>query len=205
VDRADIREALADEREQLVSDVRDIEGADWDRPSLCEGWAVRDVIGHLIRVEAYYRYAAPFFIGLLRYGLRINTCIARDARKRAAGRSSESLVADLAATRYETTFGARLHPFSAIPLAELIIHGQDIRRALGMGRRFPIDRLIAVANMLARPGRYPWGRGRRTNAAFEATDADWRVGTGEVVRAPLEEIVVTLAGRRISDGPVTGG
>ena len=195
--RRDILAALADEREQLVRDLAEIPVTDWDRPSLCAGWAVRDVVGHLLRVEGMYRYGAPFFIGLLRSGFRINAFIANDGRRRAAGRPPAELLSDLAATRYETTVGARRHYAPAIPLGEWVIHGQDIRRPLGIERSLAQDRLIAVANVLLGRNGYPWGRRRRPDARFEATDADWHWGSGEPIRAPLEEIVMRLAGRSV--------
>ncbi len=199
MNRREILAALSDERERLVADLGTLTPADWDRPSLCEGWTVRDVVGHLLQVDASYKYVIPFFLGIARYGFRPHTYIGRDARKRAAGRSPESLLAALSATRFEQTIGARIHWYAIAPLAELIIHGQDIRRPLGVGHAFAADRLVAVADALAKHVAYPSWRRRRlpTERRLEATDVDWSWGKGEVVRAPLEEIVMRLAGRRL--------
>jgi uncharacterized protein (TIGR03083 family) len=197
LNRREILRALTDEREALVRDIAQVTTADWEAPSLCGGWAVRDVVGHLLRVEALYRNAAPFFVGLARYGFRINAYIAEDARRRSAGQSPDALLADLAETRYETTLGARLHPVPSIPFSEWVIHGQDIRRPLAIARVTPIDRFSAVADALFGRNGYPWGRRRRPLGRFEATDADWKRGDGEAVRAPLEEIVMMLAGRTV--------
>jgi uncharacterized protein (TIGR03083 family) len=202
VNRREILAALPDERDQLVADLRTIAPADWEHPSLCDGWAVRDVVGHLLRVWTTWQYGLPVIAGLVRYGFRPNVWIQRDARRRAARRSPESLIADLAASRSETTFGARFHPMRGISLAEWVVHGQDIRRPLGIPPAFSTERLIAVADTLTGHLPYPLGRARRSPTRYEATDAAWSWGTGEVVRAPLEEIVMRLAGRPVDAPPV---
>jgi uncharacterized protein (TIGR03083 family) len=201
MDRREILAALPGERDRLVSDLRGLTSADWERPSLCDGWAIRDVVGHLIRVWTTWQYGLPVLVGLARNGFRANIWIQRDARERAAGRSPESLIADLAATRSETTIGARLHPVRGISLSEWVVHGQDVRRPLGIPHLFSTDRLVTVADTLTGRLPYPLGRARRSPRRYEATDADWSWGTGEhVVRAPLEEIVMLLAGRSLDGG-----
>ena len=197
VNRREILAALPDERDQLVSDLRTIAPADWERPSLCEGWAVRDVVGHLIRVWTSWQRGVPIVIGLLRHGFRPNVWIRSDARRRAAGRSPDSLITDLAATQSETSIGARFHPLAGISISEWVIHGQDIRRPLGIRPPLSTERLITVADTLTARLPYPLGRARRSPRRYEATDADWSWGAGEVVRAPLEEIVMRLAGRHV--------
>lgn len=197
MNRRDILAALPDERDQLVSDLRTLAPADWEKPSLCDGWAIRDVVGHLLSVWTTWQYGLPILIGLIRYGFRANVWIQRDARRRSAGRSPDSLLADLAATRSEATIGARFHPLRGISISEWVVHGQDIRRPLGIPPPFSTERLVTVADTLTSRLPYPLGRARRSPRRYEATDADWSWGTGELVRAPLEEIVMRLAGRRV--------
>ena len=195
--RTQIGRAVSDERVALVEDLRGLPPPAWDAPSLCEGWRIRDVVGHLLRLEPVYRYSVPFFLGLARYGFRVNTYIREDARRRAKGHTPESLLDDLAATRYETTITARWHPWAAVPLSEVIIHGQDIRRPLNIERRFASERLIAVAQILKRRVGVVGRGGRPSNVRFEATDVDWSWGDGEVVRLPMEHVVMRLAGRNV--------
>jgi uncharacterized protein (TIGR03083 family) len=198
VNRREILAALPDERDRLVADLGSIAPADWERPSLCDGWAVRDVVGHLIGVWTTWQYGLPIVIGLVRHGFRANIWIQRDAKRRAAGRSSESLLADLAATRSETSIGARFHPLRGVSISEWVIHGQDVRRPLGISQSLSTERLVTVADTLTARLAYPLGRARRSPTRYEATDADWSWGAGgELVRAPLEEIVMRLAGRRV--------
>ncbi|GAB2706294.1 maleylpyruvate isomerase N-terminal domain-containing protein [Nocardia thraciensis] len=44
-------EAVAAERASLVELLRPLPGSGWDRPSLCDGWRVRDVVAHLVAPE----------------------------------------------------------------------------------------------------------------------------------------------------------
>jgi uncharacterized protein (TIGR03083 family) len=39
---------VADERRDLVGLLRTLSDEDWQAPSLCEGWRVRDVVAHLL-------------------------------------------------------------------------------------------------------------------------------------------------------------
>ncbi|WP_191094012.1 maleylpyruvate isomerase N-terminal domain-containing protein [Nocardia colli] len=43
-----VRRLLADERPDLVSLLRTLSADEWESPSLCAGWRVRDVAGHLL-------------------------------------------------------------------------------------------------------------------------------------------------------------
>lgn len=40
------------ERRALVDDLAGLESAEWETPSLCDGWAVRDVVAHLAATAA---------------------------------------------------------------------------------------------------------------------------------------------------------
>jgi uncharacterized protein (TIGR03083 family) len=80
-------------------------------------------------------------------------------------------------------------------LAEWVVHGQDIRRPLGLAASFDPSALAAVAEVSTKW--YTWGgRQRRRRERFEATDADWVMGEGPpTIRGPLEAIVMVLFAR----------
>jgi uncharacterized protein (TIGR03083 family) len=83
-------------------------------------------------------------------------------------------------------------------LAEWIVHGQDIRRPLGITTSFDPDALKAVAEVATKW--YTWGGRRRRRAErFEATDTDWATGQGPpTLRGPLEAIVMVLFARDVA-------
>ena len=101
----------------------------------------------------------------------------------------------LGRTRHE--IGVRIHPSPATPLGELLIHGQDIRRALGRPCDVPPDLFGVAADGALTFVRRLFGWGAAPHGVrFEASDADWNRGQGEVVRGPMEAIAMVLAGRR---------
>jgi uncharacterized protein (TIGR03083 family) len=193
--RADVAEAIALERSELVRDLAALDAAHWDEPSLCAGWNVRDVVGHLVYLDRAYAHPSRFGLDTIRHGVSLNRALARTARAYAAGRTNSELTDAISSARWEKRFAFRAHPAPAMMLGEVVIHGQDVRRPLGLQHAFPADILGAVADVLLRRS-YPWGRTHRvTGVRMEASDADWSTGRGPVVGGPLEAIVMVLAGR----------
>ena len=48
ITQQELAAAMRDERTRLVSYLESIPEAAWDKPTLCEGWNVRDVVAHLV-------------------------------------------------------------------------------------------------------------------------------------------------------------
>ncbi|MCU1656311.1 MAG: hypothetical protein JWO57_967, partial [Pseudonocardiales bacterium] len=92
------------------------------------------------------------------------------------------------------------------PLTELLIHGQDIRRPLGLDHPFPPDATRTVLDMLASstakrgfvPRRLPDG------LRFEADDVDWASGSGELVSGPGTAVAFAMTGRKDALDELTG-
>ncbi|MBF6330068.1 maleylpyruvate isomerase family mycothiol-dependent enzyme [Nocardia transvalensis] len=174
---------LKGERAELVSLLRTLSDDEWVTPSLCVGWRVRDVVGHLL----YDAIPAPTYaVVFLRCGLsadRTNDVLADKSKVL----STEQLVAKLENSGEHIT---RLAP--GLGLADMFAHQQDIRRPLGRPREIPAERLRAVLehpDPFARPGRFT--RGLR----FVATDIDWSSGSGPEVRGAGEALALAMVGR----------
>jgi uncharacterized protein (TIGR03083 family) len=199
VRRADIAVAVRHERQKLVDDLQKLDRDAWDAPSLCADWLVRDVVAHIARVGDFYRRPYIFEWDLLRYGFRLHRALADVAKRSAAGRSPDELIDRLERSRYEETLTFRLHARPMFALAEWIVHGQDVRRPLGMSAKFEPQELIATAELGQKW--YAWGsRQRRLAFRLEATDADWSIGSGPVMRGPLEAITMVCFGRNAAMG-----
>ncbi len=202
--RADIAASIALERSELARDLAGIDAEHWDEPSLCAGWNIRDVVGHLLYLDRAYTRPPRLVLDTLRHGGSLNRALAATARVRAAGTTTLQLIDDIAAARWEKRFAFRVHPWPAMMLGEVVIHGQDIRRPLGLTHAFDTDVLRAVADVLLRRV-YPWGRTSRvTGVRLEATDAEWSTGEGPMVRGPLEALVMVLAGRASASSDLDG-
>jgi len=193
------RDVLAAEiqlaRQALASTLDGLQPAEWDAPSLCELWTVRDVVGHI--VHQYGLYKAPYrsalaFVGA---GLRVNRFLATEAKRVSAGRSPDDLVAAVEEARYERTLLWKIYPWQQFALTEFVIHAQDIRRALSIPELPSKSQIAIAASVFARPARGNPFRTKLPSVRFEATDAKWAYGDGPIARGPLEAIVMVLAGR----------
>ena len=162
----------------------------WDHPSLCQGWRIRDVAAHVISYEEHgwadliKRLARARFrpgrlndVGLAEY----------------AARDPQELVEFL--RRHLTPRGGTARFGGRVGLVDALIHHQDMRRPLGMRRAIPVERLRCALTfaVTAPPLRGFWNaRGVR----LVGTDLDWSHGKGPEARGPAEAILMVLAGRR---------
>ena len=170
----------------------------WDHPSLCSGWTIRDVAAHVVSYEeqgwpdlATRLARAHFRIG------RVNDVALREL----AGRDPKELVEFL--REHLTPRGATARFGGRVGLVDCLVHHQDMRRPLGMRRDIPADRLLSALPfaVTAPPLRGFWNaRGVR----LVATDLDWSWGRGPEARGPAEAVLMVLAGRRGVAGELSG-
>ena len=78
-----------------------------------------------------------------------------------------------------------------------LIHGQDIRRPLGIERVIPVDHLTAALDAMPRIGGFLKSKRVAKGLRLVATDVDHTVGDGPEVRGPAEAIVLALSGRPV--------
>ena len=177
------------ERTELAAFLATLSPEQWDAPTLCTGWRVRDVAAHVVSYDELDRrgLAERFVKG--RFLLdRINSVTLADHADRTPAELT-ALVREQATPRGLTAgFGGR------IALVDGVIHAQDIRRPLGLPREVPPERLRVALPfaMVAPPIRGFWHvRGLR----MVATDLDWAAGRGPEVRGPGEAVLMAIAGR----------
>lgn len=185
-----------DEQRTSLADMLDGVPADrWETPSLCEGWTVRNVAAHITHSQA----GKPRMIAeMLRSGFRFNAMMNRLALQ--DKRSPAELTAALRGMR-----GSRKHPPGTTeldPLMDVLVHGQDIAVPLGIDRPIPTDAAVAAAQRVWTMG-FPFGAQRRLRGVeLAATDADFRVGEGRLVEAPIRDILMALTGRPAIAGEI---
>lgn len=188
------RLALADLAEGLTPD-------QLATPSLCAGWTVRDVVAHLTLSLAFSPGRAAST--LVRSGFRphrFNELLTADA----ARRSDADLVAllrDQADSRWAPPgLGA------PAPLTDLLVHGVDLRRPLGLAHAPEPDALRCSLDFVVSPkGAVGFARRtHRTGVRHEASDLDWGHGEGPVVRGPAPSLLAVLCGRPVPLEDLTG-
>ncbi len=182
-------EMAREEREDLADLLAQLTPQQWEQPSLCERWRVRDVVAHLIGYDELGRRALmrQFVKGRFRFN-RINQVGVDELRTRSTEELRRIVAEHLQPRGLTAGFGGM------IALVDGMIHQQDIRRALGIQRTILPDRLLAVLGC----ARYvPAVRGawRARGVRLVATDVDWSYGTGPEVRGPGEALLMAMSGR----------
>ncbi|WP_055404597.1 MULTISPECIES: maleylpyruvate isomerase family mycothiol-dependent enzyme [unclassified Mycobacterium] len=186
-----------DERAELAEFLATLTPQQWDAPSLCTRWTVKDVVAHMI---SYEELGA---LGLLRrfakgWVVRANQVGVDEFADLSPQQLLDFLRAHLEPRGLTAGFGGM------IALVDGTIHHQDIRRALGRPRTVPADRLERVLGLV--PGNPRLGAGRRIRGLhLRATDIEWAHGRGPEVIGPGEALLMAMSGRPAAlaelDGP----
>ena len=127
-----------EERRALVRDLAGLTPAQWQTPSLCPGWDVHDVLAHLVDGAKTTR------LGFLRRLAAAGFDFDRDnaegiARERCAD-PRDTLASLTASLELTATPPAAM----ATRLVEAFVHGEDIRRPLGIHRDYPAEQVAAA-------------------------------------------------------------
>ena len=193
------RTALATaERHDLADFLETLTPVQWTRPSLCEGWTVRDVVAHLISYEEVGMLG--FIGGFVRHGFKFGSM--NESRLEEFGaKTPDELVAYVRA--HAKPSGPTAVADARIGLTDGLIHHQDIRRALDLPRQVPSERLVPVLGfaMIAPP--LPAKRNAQ-GLSLVATDLDWSYGSGPEVTGPGEALLMAVCGRADALPELTG-
>lgn len=197
-------ELAIEEHGAFVSLVRSLPAEQWDFPSLCSGWTVRDVIIHVAGHVHHSTTARERISFLWRSRFRLADSIELD-QQRNRGRTNDDLAAWLAAP---LPLDAKLLTFNTrIQLAELVIHQQDIRRALNLPRDINgelLRLLLDAARTRLGSATVAGARKRGRGLKLSATDIEWSSGNGPKVQGPAEAILLALNGRASALSDLTG-
>ncbi|MCI4066622.1 maleylpyruvate isomerase family mycothiol-dependent enzyme [Micromonospora sp. R77] len=195
-----VRAAVVAERREQAELLATLDREQWDAPTLCVGWRVREVVAH---VTMPFRMSLPRTVAeLVRSGGRFDRMADRCARRDAARMSPEQLVA----VRRDTA----THPWTppgggvAGALAHDVIHGLDITVGLGVDRRVPPERLALVLTGM-RPRNIAYFGVDLTGVRLRATDVDWSLGDGTPLTGLAQDLLLVVCGRRLPPGRLTGG
>ena len=196
----DVLAAIADERRRTADLIDALSPAQLNVPSLCGDWTVKQVAGHLL--AAIDVPPAALLPLILRSGLSLHRANARLAVLTAA-RPAGAIAAGLRANA-ENPFKPPIvgHPGQ---LTDLQVHGQDIRRPLGLPHGLRLDRLRISLDFLTGGHAVGFAPKRRlAGLHFEATDLDWSWGSGPALRGPAEALMMAMTGRAVALGELDG-
>ncbi|MCU1375794.1 MAG: hypothetical protein JWO68_3080 [Actinomycetia bacterium] len=186
------------ERATLADALDDLTAAQWSAPSLCGGWTVQQAAAHVV---AGAEQTKPAFVrGMAANGFRFNTMMDRDARRLGALVPKE-IIARLRA-RTSTTNGP---PAPAMTmLGEVVVHGEDIRRPLGLTSEPATAATIACLDMY-KTASFPVGTKKRiAGLRLAASDMGWAHGDGPEVTGSGRSLLLAMTGRAAGLDGLTG-
>jgi uncharacterized protein (TIGR03083 family) len=182
--------AVATVRLRIAGLLESLSPDEWDVASLCRGWRVRDVAGHLALVPTITTWQLLAAAPRVRFDLnRVNTLLA----VRAGDAPPEQILQRLRAHAEDRRTALMLNPRDS--LFDAIVHSQDI--AVPLGREFPVP-AQDTRRGLERVWQMGWpfrAQRRLANLKLVATDTDWAVGDGPEVTGPALSLLLLLTGR----------
>jgi uncharacterized protein (TIGR03083 family) len=177
------------EREALIADLGTLTDDQWARQSLCAGWTVRDMLGHMI---ATAKMTPPkFFAALAGAGFRFNAMTAKGVAAEATAKPADGLAVFRSHVK-DTT-----HPPGPVEamLGEAVIHSADIRKPLGISREYPQEALNRVADFYRGSNLLVGAKKRIDGLTLRATDTGWSAGSGPEVTGPHLSLILAMTGR----------
>ncbi|HEX3781188.1 MAG TPA: maleylpyruvate isomerase family mycothiol-dependent enzyme [Pseudonocardiaceae bacterium] len=177
------------ERAALAADLAALSDQRWTTPSLCTELTVREVLAHLTAGASLN--PPRWLAGVLRCRF--------DFDKQVAMRLAEQLGATPADTlaRFRRVLTSTVKP--PLPtmamLGETIVHGEDIRRPLGIRRDHPITTLTRLADHYRGTDLVVLARGRITGLRLAAVDGPFTTGTGPLVSGSTLALIMAMTGR----------
>ena len=189
-----------EENAELSAYLQQLAPEDWERPSLCEGWRVRDVVGHILYGNELKLWTLPWRLG--RYGFSSDRSGKAYSIARAEGRTPSELAHDFAA-RDPWAGTCRIFP-PKLTLLDRLVHHQDIRRALDQPRAIPEARLRAVLDTSPALGTVFGSKARTRGLRMTASDLEWTWGEGPEVSGPGEALLMAMLGRPHALADLTG-
>ncbi len=185
------RRALGAGRENLTAE-------QWATPSLCAGWSVRDVLAHMTATAGLT--PPKCFVRFAGSGFRFNAMVAKEVAVERGATPAEAL------DRFREAMPSTTHPPGPIDamLGEAVLHGEDIRRPLGITRAYPIEMVTRCADFYKGSNLLIGTKKRITGLTLRATDAEWSTGTGPEVSGPAVPLLLAMTGRRAGLAELSG-
>ncbi len=192
MDRDEVWRTIDQQRSELADLMETFTDQDWQTPSLCAGWRVREVAAHLTLAQMRLRES----IGpAVRARGSFHRMILQTALRQA-----ELPVEEYPARLRAMVGSRRKAPFvsDVEPMLDQLVHGQDMVVPLGRTREMPRD-AAATSVQRAWDLNWPFGvRKRLRGFRLEAVDHAWSAGEGEVVQGRVQDLLLLVTGRHVA-------
>jgi uncharacterized protein (TIGR03083 family) len=201
LDRDHVWQAIDAQRTSLTALLDDLSDNEWQQPSLCAGWSVRDVAAHLTMQQL----GLGDVLRLLgKWRGSMDRTIEHVARLRAAELTTGQIIASI-----RSMIGSRRRNLGVThleTLTDILVHSQDI--AIPLGRRLDMapDAAATAAsrNLSMRVPPPPPSVKNVTGFRLTATDTTWSAGEGPEVRGPMAALLLVCCGRLVALPQLSG-
>jgi uncharacterized protein (TIGR03083 family) len=201
--KQDYERMTAEEYADLRELLHGLSPEQWDAPSLCTGWKVRHVVGHICLGSQISPWSMP--LRIVPFGFNVAKASSVLSYRYGDEHTPEQL---LETFDWLSTVPGKPGLAKVVPPAEFfvdkLIHDQDIRRPLDLPRVIPADHLAAALDAMPRIGGFLKSNRVAKGLRLVATDIDHTVGDGAEVRGPAEAIVLALSGRPVGLPDLSG-
>ena len=196
---AEIWQVVHSERRNLVADLSGLRSELWQAPSLCPGWDIHDVVAHLVDTARASRlsFIRDMLAARMDFDRANENGIARE--KRLDPRDTLDSLNDV--VDLTRTPPANL----ATRLVEAVVHGEDIRRPLGVVGRYPEPAIVqALAYQVRTPVSFGGGRERAAGLRLIDVKTGTSWGHGDDVEGNALDLLLAVSGRSVDPGSFNG-
>jgi uncharacterized protein (TIGR03083 family) len=185
-------------RAALAADLAHLTDAQWSTPSLCTGLSVREVLAHLTAAGSLN--GLRWLAGVIRCRFDFDRQVAMRLAEQLGSSPAETLA------RFERVVDSTTSPPLPVLalLGEVVVHGEDIRRPLGILHDHPAEVLTRVARYYTGSDQVVLARSRVRGLRLEATDGPFATGSGPLVAGRTLSLVMAMTGRRAFCDELTG-
>ena len=179
------------ERARVADMLDGLSERQWRSQSLCSDWSVEQVVAHLTAAASTGTWG--WLRSIVLAGFSTDRHNARRLAEQLGGNPEET------AAKFREAIGRTAAPTSdhAAWLGEVIVHGQDIARPLGIALHPDPVAVLEVAEFFAAKDFAVNSRTLIRGLRLESTDAEFAVGDEELIRGPLLSLVMAMAGRSV--------
>lgn len=188
---------LAAGRRTLADLLETLTPAQWEQPSLCTEWRVRDVAAHVAMTPTEPRMATIVKGMVAARGHLWD--FGRDVAIAYAARPTDLIVATLRRDAEARTMPALTNAKNL--QMDVLVHSQDIAVPLGIDHPVPTASGVAAFERVWDMGWPFHARRRLRGLRLVATDADLTVGEGPVVEGSLATLLLLVTGRTGAAAP----
>jgi uncharacterized protein (TIGR03083 family) len=192
---------IAGQRRVFADLLAGLDEQQWQRPSLCAEWRVKDVAAHVALTPQ-----SPGVLRILARGLGARgdlQAVNRDMAITHANCEPAQLVAELRALA-----DSRRKPAVTTLdnlLFDVMVHVQDVAVPLGLPVSMPLDAACKGADRVWRMGWPFWARRRLRGLRLVAVDVDWSAGEGAEVRGSVAALLLLMTSRTDAALPQLSG